>query len=49
MKDFDKDNLNPEIVVKVKPILDSEDYTEAKMKNTSAAALGISNWTKALV
>lgn len=31
MKNYDKDNVNPELVEKVKPILDSEGYTEAKM------------------
>jgi dynein heavy chain, axonemal len=49
MKDYDKDNVPPELVAKVNPILTSEDYTEAKMKQTSVAALGISNWTKAIV
>lgn len=49
MQGYDKDNVPPELVVQLKPILDSPDYTEEKMSKTSQAALGISNWTKAIV
>lgn len=49
LKEYDKDNVDPELVVKLTPMLEAADYTEAKMKTVSAAALGISNWTKAIV
>jgi hypothetical protein len=49
MQGYDKDNVPPELVVQLKPILESPDYTEDKMAKTSQAALGISNWTKAIV
>jgi dynein heavy chain len=49
MQTFDKDNVPAELVISLKPILESPDYTEEKMAKTSQAALGISNWTKAIV
>jgi len=49
MQDYKKDDVPPELVLSLKPILESADYTEAKMEKTSVAALGISNWTKAIV
>jgi dynein heavy chain, axonemal len=49
LQEYDKDDVKPELVEKLVPILESADYTEAKMKTVSAAALGISNWTKAIV
>lgn len=49
MQEYNKDNVKPELVLAVNPILNSADYTEAKMKQTSVAALGISNWTKAII
>ena len=49
MQTFDKDNVSAELVISLKPILESPDYTEDKMAKTSQAALGISNWTKAIV
>ena len=49
MKNYNKDEVKPELVDVLKPILDSPEYSEKKMETTSKAALGISNWTKAIV
>lgn len=49
MKNYKKDEVKPELVDVLKPILDSPEYSEKKMETTSKAALGISNWTKAIV
>jgi len=49
LQDYDKDNVTQELTDKLMPILESSDYTEDKMEKTSKAALGISNWTKAII
>lgn len=48
MQDYKKDEIEETLIEALKPTLESPDFTEAKMKTTSVAALGISNWTKAI-
>lgn len=48
MTDYPKDNIEQSLIDVIQPTLDSAEYTEKKMETTSKAALGISNWTKAI-
>lgn len=49
MKDFDKDNADPELILKMTPIIKEEGFTDAKLKTAGKAALGIGSWIKAIV
>ena len=46
---FNKDEMDPEIISKIKDITSSSEYSEAELKKASKAALGLGNWVKAMV
>lgn len=46
---YDKDNIKPEIITALKPIINSEEYDETKLQNASKAAYGLSKWVRAMV
>jgi dynein heavy chain len=49
LKTYDKDNVNPDIIEKLKPIIALPDYQENVLLNASKAAHGLSKWVKAIV
>ena len=46
---YDKDNMNPEIVANIAEITDSPEYADSALKNASKAAAGLGNWVRAMV
>ena len=46
---FDKDNINPDIIEKLKPIIASPEYSDEVLKNASKAAFGLAKWVRAMV
>mgnify|MGYP001044635383 CR=1 FL=1 len=46
---YDKDNIPESLVEQVQPILEEENYSEAKLSNASIAAFGISKWCRAII
>jgi len=49
LESYNKDNVKLEIVEQVKPILESDAFTDKNLKNASAAAFGIGKWCRAIV
>lgn len=48
-KTYDKDNVDPEIIEKLKPLIASDLFSDEVLKKASAAAHGLSKWVKAIV
>ena len=46
---YDKDNISPQVVTKLKKILSNPVCSEQRVKNCSAALVSIRNWIEALV
>jgi dynein heavy chain len=46
---YEKDSMDPEIVKEISEVIQTDDYSDAKLKNASKAALGLGNWVKAMV
>ena len=46
---YDKDNIDPAIIKKVKPYLERDDFTPEAVYNSSQAAGGICKWAHAMV
>ena len=49
MKDFDKDNVDPDLVAKMEPLLKTDGYKDSALKNAGKAAIGIGSWCKAII
>ena len=49
MIDFDKDNIKPEVIVKVKPFMEDPAFEPEAVKKGSVAAAGICKWIRAMV
>lgn len=49
LQNYPKDNIEEKLIEELTPILNSEDYSEAKLINASKAAHGISKWCRAIV
>ena len=49
LQTYDKDNIPPEMIEKLKPLIEAPDYEESKIQNASTAAYGLSKWCKAMV
>lgn len=47
--EYDKDNIPDVLVAKVKPMLDLEALTEAKVKSASVALVAVRLWVKAMI
>jgi len=45
---YDKDNIDPAKIEKLKPLIDAPEYEESKIENASKAAYGLSKWVKAM-
>jgi dynein heavy chain len=48
-KNYPKDNIQPAVVEKLRPILESPEYEDRILKNASTAAWGLGKWVKAMV
>jgi dynein heavy chain len=48
-KDHDRDNMNPDTIEKLKPLISAPDYTDEVLKNASKAAHGLAKWVRAMV
>ena len=46
---YDKENMKPEIVAQISPILDTDAYSDKVLKNASKAAFGLGKWVRAMV
>lgn len=49
LKEYPKDNIEEALVLQIQPILDEENYSEAKLINASKAAYGIAKWCRAII
>lgn len=49
MKEYDKDDVNPDLVEKMTPLMATPAFADAALKNAGRAALGIGNWCKAII
>lgn len=49
LKEYPKDSMEDSLVDTIKPVIEEEDYSEAKLAKASKAALGISKWCRAIV
>jgi dynein heavy chain len=49
LQEYPKDNMDPKLVEDMRPILESEDYSDEKLKNASKAAHGIAKWCRAMI
>lgn len=48
LKAFDKDNIDPEIIQKLQPIITKEEFEPKKVLKVSKAAFGLASWVKAM-
>lgn len=48
-KEFKKDEIKPETIEKLRPIIDSPNYDDKVLKNASLAAFGLGKWVRAMV
>jgi dynein heavy chain, axonemal len=48
LKAFDKDNIDPEIIQKLQPIITKEDFDPKKVLKVSKAAFGLASWVRAM-
>ena len=49
LKDYDKDNIDPKIVAKIrKNYLDKEEFEPERVKKASVAAMGLCKWVRAM-
>merc|ERR1719399_1223172 len=49
MVEYDKDNIDPGTILKVRPMYDDPDFEPDKIKKASIAAMGICKWIRAMV
>jgi dynein heavy chain len=47
--DYDKDNIPDALIGRVKPLMDLEALTEAKIKNASGALVAVRIWVIAMI
>ena len=48
-KEFKKDEIPPETIEKLRPIISDEDYEDSVLKRASLAAYGLGKWVRAMV
>ena len=48
-KNYDKDNVSPDIIEKLKPIISQPLYQDDVLKAVSKAAAGLAKWVRAIV
>lgn len=49
MQEFDKDNVPPDLVAKMTPMLTKPEFADETLKKAGKAALGIGSWVKAII
>jgi dynein heavy chain, axonemal len=48
LRAFDKDNIDPEIIKKLQPIITKDEFEPKKVLKVSKAAYGLASWVKAM-
>lgn len=48
LQTFDKDNIPPAVVEKLKPYIDNPDFDPEKVAKASKAAYGLCSWVRAM-
>ena len=48
LKDYDKDNIAPSIIAKIKPYISNPDFQVAAVEKVSKAATGLCKWVRAI-
>lgn len=48
LKEFDKDNIDAEIIKKIEPMMNSSEFVPEKIAKTSNAAKGMCMWARAM-
>jgi len=48
-QNYPRDNIDPEIIAALKPLIEHEDYEDAKLEKASKAAHGLAKWVRAMV
>ena len=48
LRAFDKDNIDPEIIKKLQPIITKDEFEPQKVLKVSKAAFGLASWVKAM-
>ncbi len=48
-RDYNKDNISPEIIEKLRPLITAPEYKDEVLKNVSKAAWGLAKWVRAMV
>jgi dynein heavy chain, axonemal len=48
LKAFDKDNIDPEIIKKLQPIIMRDEFEPKKVLKVSKAAFGLASWVRAM-
>ena len=48
-KDFKKDEIKPELIEELRPVIEQKEYEDGVLKNASKAAWGLGKWVRAMV
>ena len=48
LRAFDKDNIDPEIIKKLQPIITKDEFDPKKVLKVSKAAFGLASWVRAM-
>lgn len=48
LQTYDKDNIPPEVIVKIRPYMDNPDFEPEVVKKASKAAYGLVSWVRAM-
>lgn len=48
LENFDKDNIEPEIIVEIEPMYNNPEFVPDKIKRSSTAAKGLCMWVRAM-
>ena len=48
LQTYDKDNIPPEVIAKIRPYMDNPDFEPEVVKKASKAAYGLVSWVRAM-
>lgn len=48
LQTYDKDNIPPEVIVKIRPYMENPDFEPEVVKKASKAAYGLVSWVRAM-
>lgn len=48
LQTYDKDNIPPEVIAKIRPYMDNPDFEPEVVKKASKAAFGLVSWVRAM-